>query len=228
MNKVKVQMKASYLQLRIYLLIVLGLMGIGIVTSVILDLTMGSDRNHHVSVGNVFTLYLILAATVLPLIYFKRIINIGATRTEYFIGLLAIYSFWAAVNALFNSLWLQLEISLTYIRANNYINILEVFHWDQFGIIGMAIYQFGIYMLLLSIVNLLFSGMWHYIGWLLWAILIAAISVGTSIAFLRGYVADFFKALLFNQSLLQGFMLAIGLSILFLLAGWLLTRRRTI
>lgn len=88
MNKVKVQMKASFLQLRFCLYIVLGIMAVGIVTSAILDLTMGSDRNHHVSVGNVFTLYLILTAVVLPLIYFKRIINIGATRTEYFVGLL--------------------------------------------------------------------------------------------------------------------------------------------
>ncbi|MGK5510287.1 hypothetical protein ACSNN5_19625 [Brevibacillus formosus] len=63
----------------------------------------------------------------------------------------------------------------------------------------MAIYQFGIYLLLLSTVNLLFSGM-----------------------------ANFFKELLFNPSLLQGFMLAMVLSVLFLLAGWLLTRRRPI
>lgn len=228
MNKVNVQVKASNVQLRIYLYIVLGLMAVGMVTSVILDLTMGSNRNHHVSVGNVFTLYLLLMAVVLPLHYFKRILNIGATRTEYFVGLLSIYSFWAAVNAVFNTLWLQLEISLTYIRANNYINILEVFHWDQFGIMGMVIYQFGIYMLLLSIVNLLFSGMWNYIGWFLWVILIAAISIGTSISFLRGYVADFFQYLLFNPSLLQGFMLAMGLSNLLLWAGWLLTRRRPI
>lgn len=44
MNKVKVQMKASFLQLRFCLYIVLGIMAVGIVTSAILDLTMGSDR----------------------------------------------------------------------------------------------------------------------------------------------------------------------------------------
>ncbi|MBB6673690.1 hypothetical protein [Cohnella nanjingensis] len=103
---------------------------------------------------------------------------------------------------------------------------MEIFHWDRFGFAGMFLYQFGVYMLLFSLLTLLFSGLRHAVGWLLWVVLIAAIPLGTALPVFRPHVAEGFGKLLFNDSLLQGFGITLILSLVFLAGGWLFTRRR--
>ncbi|MDQ0110669.1 hypothetical protein [Paenibacillus harenae] len=227
MNKTIVLLKASFLQLRMYLWIVLGILAVSVTTNIIVSLSMGPGENSSVSAVNLLTLFLIFVGSVLPLSFFKRMINLGATRKEYYIGILLIYAVWAATFALLNIVWFQLEIYL----IRNYehtFNILEIFHWDQFGVLGMFVYQFGAYLFLLSLLNLLFSGLRHVAGWVIWVVFIAAIPIFTSIANLRGKLADGLLALLFNDSLLQGFGLTFIIACLMLAGGWWFTTRRAL
>ncbi|MCQ6561089.1 hypothetical protein [Paenibacillus mendelii] len=227
LNKMNILIKASFLQLRLYLYIILGIIVVNILVQFIVGQFAGSGDNTNVSSGNMLLIILICMAVVLPVSFYKRIINLGASRKEYYTGLITIYTMWSALFALFNIVWLKLEIG--FIRDYyNTLNILEVFHWDQFGLAGMFLYQFGTYMLLASLLNLLFSSLRHVAGWIIWVVLIAAIPIGTSIASLRVKVADGFLTLLFNDSLLQGFGLTFLLSCLFLAGGWWFTKRRTI
>lgn len=226
MNKTAVLMRASFLQLKMYLLIVFGMVAVSVITNTIVSLSLGESDNTQVSTCNMLTIFLIFAGSVLPASLFRRAINLGATRKEYYRGILLVYGLLAALFALINILWYQLEVGL----IRNYVdtfNILEIFHWNQFGVIGMFVYQFGAYLLLLSLLNLLFSGLRQVAGWIIWVILIAAIPIFTSIATLRHHLADGLLALLFNDSLVQGFGLTVLLSCLFLAGGWWLTRRRT-
>lgn len=227
MTKTNVLWRASFLQLRVYMWCVFGIVTASFVSNFIVYLSIGyQEDNSQVSIGNMLAIFLIFVAIVLPAAFFKRIINLGATRKQYYVGVLAIYMIWSAAFALFNVLWLEVEKG--FIRDyTNIFNLLEIFHWDQFGVIGMILYQFGTYMLLASLLNLLFSGLRHPVGWLLWVLLIAAIPIGTSIPSLRVHVADGFLALLFNDSLFAGLGLTLGLTVLFLFGGWWLTRRRT-
>ncbi|MFB5760905.1 hypothetical protein [Paenibacillus medicaginis] len=227
MNKLMVLLKASFLQLRIYLLCITGIVALNVIASVIVYLSLGGEHEDDVSVANLFTIFLIFVASVLPVSFFKRIINLGASRKEYYVGVLIIYTIWSAVFSLFNILWLQIEIGIIQ-KYEHTLNILEIFHWDQFGLVGMFVYQFGAYMMLMSLLNLLFSGLRHFVGWIIWALLIAAIPIGTSLPSLRPKVAEGFLTLLFNDSLLQGFGLTFLFSCIFLAGGWLFTRRRTI
>jgi hypothetical protein len=169
------------------------------------------------------TVFLIFIGIVLPIGYFKRIINLGATRKEYYNGLLMIYTIWSAIFAVSNILWLKLEIGFNWTT----FNILQIFHWDQFGLAGMFVYQFGAYMLLISLLSLLFSGLRHVTGWVIWVALIAAIPIFTSIAPLRHKLAGWLQTMLFNDSLLQGFGWTFILSCVFLAGGWWFTARRT-
>ncbi|MEJ9217105.1 hypothetical protein P4H46_02620 [Paenibacillus glucanolyticus] len=57
---------------------------------------------------------------------------------------------------------------------------------------------------------------------------IAAIPIFTSIPSLRHTLADGLQALLFNDSLLQGFGLTLLISLVLLAGGWWFTARRTI
>jgi hypothetical protein len=92
---------------------------------------------------------------------------------------------------------------------------------------GLFVYQFGAYMLLISLLSLLFSGLRHIAGWVIWVALIAAIPIFTSIAPLRHELASGLQTLLFNDSLLQGFGWTFLLSCVLLAAGWWFTTRRT-
>lgn len=227
MNKTIVLMKASFLQLRLYLWIILSILAVSVITNLIVSLAMGPGENSSVSAANMLTLFLIFVGSILPASLFKRLINLGATRKEYYVGILLVYGVWAAFFAVLNIAWFQLEMNV----IRNYehtFNILEIFHWDQFGIVGMFMYQFGAYLLLLALLNLLFSGLRNALGWVIWVILIAAIPVFTSIASLRSKLADGLLALLFNDSLLQGFGLTFGMACLLLAGGWLFTARRSI
>lgn len=226
MNKSLAIWKASFLQLRIYLLCVLAVVAAGFLANFIVFLSVGSEDSTQVSIMNQLVICLIFVGSVLPAGFFKRIINVGATRKEYYVGLLTIYAIWAAAAAIVNLLGWKLEVG--FIR--NYtgtFNIIEIFHWDQFGVLGVLVYQFGTYMLLMSLLSLLFSGLRYVAGWILWVVLIAAIPIFTSVPSLQPKVADFFQTLLFNDSLWKGFGLELVLSLVFLAGGWLFTRKRT-
>jgi hypothetical protein len=220
-------MKASFLQLRTYLWIILGILAVSVITNLIVSLSMGSGENSSVSAANLLTLFLIFVGSVLPVCFFRRVINLGATRKEYYLGILLIYALWAAFFAVINIIWFQLELILIRDYEHTF-NILEIFHWDQFGIVGMFVYQFGAYLFVLALLNLLFSGLQHAAGWVIWAAFIAAIPIFTSIAPLRHKLADGLLALLFNDSLLQGFGLTFVIACLLLAGGWWFTARRAL
>ncbi|MEC0307311.1 hypothetical protein P4H67_11125 [Paenibacillus lautus] len=228
MNKTTALMRASFLQLRPYLLVMLGTIAISMIANVIISLSLGdSSENTQVSAANLLTVFLLFVGSVLPAGLFRRVMNLGATRKEYYIGMLLVYSIWSAIFAVLNIIWLQVEIG--FIRQyENTFNILEIFGWNQFGIVGMFFYQFGAYLLLISLLNLLFSGLRHVLGWVVWVVLIAAIPIFTSIPSLRHTLADGLLALLFNDSLLQGLGLTLIISLVLLAGGWWFTARRTI
>jgi hypothetical protein len=228
LNKSTVLMRASFLQLRPYLWSILGTIAISILANVIVSLSLGDNgENKQVSAANLLTVFLLFIGSVLPAGLFRRVMNLGATRKEYYAGMLLVYALWSAIFAMLNIIWLQIEIG--FIRNyENTFNILEIFGWSQFGIVGMFVYQFGAYLLLISLLNLLFSGLRHVLGWVVWVVFIAAIPIFTSIPSLRHTLADGLQALLFNDSLLQGFGLTLLISLVLLAGGWWFTARRTI
>lgn len=227
MKAMTVHIKATYLQVRLYiwgviLMILLGRLADWIVTLS----TNGSYNTMRLSDGNLLLLILLFFAVVLPLRYFKRIIHLGASREHYFKGLLIVFAIWAATIALFNSFYHVLEVNV----LRNYsgmVDMIEAFHWTDFGVAGSFLYQAAFYVMFMAFLCLLVSGYSHPAGWLLWALVITAIPVGTAIPSLRVHVAAFFKALLFNNSLLTGVFFNLALYVLFAAGGWWFTRRRT-
>ncbi|WP_143014361.1 MULTISPECIES: hypothetical protein [unclassified Paenibacillus] len=229
MNKNKMIVKAAYIQMRIYIWILLAYIAAGLVANLIVFLAIG-NANHSpapVAIGNMLSVILIMMAVVLPLAFFRKIINTGATRKEYYIALMIIYTLSAIVLSIINIVFLLLVDQL-YKDDSFYFNILEIFHWDQFGIMGMFLYQFAAYMLLTSTISMLFSGIGSYVGLSLWVIVIAAIPISTSIASYRHSLADGLQTLLFNDSLFVGVAICLIPCCIFLFAGWEFTKRRTL
>lgn len=170
-------------------------------------------------------LLLPLMAIVLPLSYYKRIVHLGASRAQYFRGLHAVFAVWAAAVALFNSLWIMLQkhVFQNYTGA---VDLVDAFHWNDFGFAGSFLYQTAFYLMAMALLSMLISGHSNTVGWLLSALIITAIPVGTAIPSLRVHVVSFFKSLLFNDSLLLGVGFNLVLYAMFVAGGWLFTRVR--
>jgi hypothetical protein len=228
LNKNVAILKAAYIQLRIYMFWIIVAVAANGVSMFVQYLTIGKQtENYAVSIGNFLSLILIFAAIILPIKFFRRMMNLGATRVEYYTGVVVVYVVGAAFFSVLNIICLKLLDQGLLQDYVNFFNLFEIFHWDQFGIAGMFLYQFSVYLLLVSLINLMYSGLRSYMGLTLWVILAAAIPISTSIASYRHNLADGLQTLLFNDSLLAGFGICFTLSCVCLMGGWLLTSRRT-
>ncbi|KQO17940.1 hypothetical protein [Paenibacillus sp. Leaf72] len=226
MGALTVHLKATYLQMRIYIWFIIILTVLGRLAEFIVNLLVNNSGGTILSAGNMLILILLLLAIVLPLSYYKRIVQLGASRKQYFWGLQFVFAVWAAVLALLNSLWTHVEVNVLQDHEST-VGLIEAFHWDDFGLAGSFLYQTVFYLMAMALLSMLISGYYRFTGWLLWALIAAAIPVGTSIPSLRVHVVSFFKALLFNGSLLAGVGFNLILFLTFVAGGWLFTRGRT-
>ncbi|MCM3782272.1 hypothetical protein M3231_04760 [Neobacillus mesonae] len=224
MNALAVHLKATYFQLRVYIWLVIIFILLGRLAEFIVGLSTNSSQDTVLSDGNLLLLILLFIAIVLPISYYKRIVHLGASREQYFWGLHFVYAVWAVVIALFNSLWPLLEVD---VFNRNTVNLIEAFHWNEFGIAGSFLYQTVFYLMTMALLSMLVSSYYHLVGWLLWALFIVAIPTGTAVPSLRVHVESFFEALLFNDSLLAGVGFNLVLFLVFLAGGWFFTMRRT-
>ncbi|MEK4054848.1 hypothetical protein MHB84_14730 [Paenibacillus sp. FSL F4-0087] len=224
MGALTVHLKATYLQMRIYIWMVIILILLGRLAEFIVGLFIDSSQNTGIADGNLLLLILLIFAIVLPLSYYNRIVHLGASRKQYFFGLQFVYIVWAVAIALFNSLWSVLEVNVLH---KNTVNLIEAFHWNEFGVVGSFLYQTIFYLMTMALLSMLISGYHHIAGWLLWVLFIVAIPTGTAIPALRAHVVSFFEALLFNSSLLKGVGFNLVLFIVFVAGGWFFTKGRT-
>jgi hypothetical protein len=221
-----VHIKATYLHIRIYLWGVIGMILLGRLADLIVSLSTKSMGGNRLSDGNMLLLILLCTAIVLPIRYFKRIIHLGASREQYFKGLHLSFALWATGIALFNTCWYIFEVKVLR-QYTGIVDMIEAFHWNDFGFAGIFLYQTAFYIMAMAFLSMLVSGYHHPAGWLLSALVITAIPVGTAFSSLRVHVASFFKALLFNSSLPAGIAYNLALYLLFVAGAWLFTRRRT-
>ncbi|MUG45308.1 hypothetical protein [Paenibacillus woosongensis] len=224
MSALAVHLKATYLQLRIYIWMVIIFILLGRLAEFIVGLFTDTSQSAVLAGGNLLLLILLLIAIMLPLSYYKRIVHLGASRKQYFVGLQVVYAVWAAAIALFNCLWPLVEVNVLH---KNTVNLVEAFRWNEFGLAGSFLYQTIFYLMVMALLSMLVSGYYRFAGWLVWALFIVAIPTGTAIPSLRVHVASFFEALLFNTSLLAGVGFNLMLFFLFVAGGWFFTMRRT-
>lgn len=224
MGALTVHLKATYLQLRIYIWMIIIIIILGRLAELIVGFFTDSSQKTGLADGNLLLLILLIIAIVLPLSYYSRIVHLGASRKQYFWGLQFVYIVWAVALALFNSLWPIFEVNVLHKSTHN---LIEAFHWNEFGIMGSFLYQTIFYLMAMALLSMLISGSYHLFGWFLWALLIVAIPTGTAIPALRTHVVSFFEALLFNDSLLKGVGFNLVLFLVFVAVGWFFTKKRT-
>jgi hypothetical protein len=228
LNKTLAISKAAYIQLRVYMFWIFVALVLDSVSKLIQYWAVGyQPENYGISVGNFLSLILLIAAVILPLPFFRRMMNLGATRQDYYIGVTAIYVVGCAALAALNVILYKLLDQGLLLDYVNYFDLFHIFHWDQFNVVGMFLYQFAVLLLLVSFIHLMFSAVRSHVGISLWVIVAAAIPISTSIAAYRAKLADGLYVLLFNDSLISGSGICFLLSIACLIGGWFFTSRRT-
>ncbi|CQR55966.1 hypothetical protein [Paenibacillus riograndensis] len=225
MGTLTVHLVATYRQLKMYIWFILMIIVLGRTAELIVTTLTDSRGVSRLSETNMLILLLPLMAIALPLSYFKRIVHLGASRKQYFQGLHAVFAVWAAAVALINSLWITLQIHVFHNYASA-VDLVDAFHWNDFGFAGSFLYQTAFYLMSMALLSTLVSGFSNPVGWLLSALILTAIPVGTAIPSLRIHIASFFKILLLNDSLLLGVGFNLLLYLLFAAGGWLFTRVR--
>ncbi|WP_340018494.1 hypothetical protein [Paenibacillus sp. FSL H3-0457] len=226
MTRIRGVIVGAYSLLKLYLFIIIVLEGLHFLINSILGIS-GLNQNPEVSAGNIVTSFLIVMAIILPIFLFKRILNLGASRGEYYIGSIATYLLFTVVFSIFNILWYLLEINV-FVKYKNYFNIIEILNWDQHGILGMFIYQFGAYLLAISLFNFIVTSLKSRLGIILSLIIAGGISSILSIKALRTVFVERLIDVIMNPNIIVGTMLTLVVAVFFFAIGWCFISKKEI
>ena len=157
---------------------------------------------------------------------FTKLMHLGASKKDYFLGCLISYVILAAGISLVNTM-IHLVIDPAY-SARTVINLMDVCRWTENGIAAAALQQMLFLLLLMVFLHVLLSMQAHWYGWLTDAILVVIICVFTPIAPLRSVLAGFFRLIMLNGSAVPHICICLLLSAALSLGGLAVLKRKTL
>ncbi|GKX27564.1 hypothetical protein SH1V18_00440 [Vallitalea longa] len=175
------------------------------IISMIINFFLGQSNTENQSIGNLFALINILAPIFIILKYYRKLINIGAKKLDFFKGCILNYIVFAVIVSIINILFYYVIEPLIWGSSFN-ISFLPAFDWTSSGVFACFIYQTGFYILISVFIHtlVLYQNMW--IGWVADVLIITIISVFTPIAPLRQVLITFFRATTLNPSFIMQFI----------------------
>ena len=146
--------------------------------------------------------YTWLLAVLTPFFFvfydFTKLMHLGASKKDYYLGCLISYGFLAFCISLVNTL-VHLLIDPVY-PAQTVINLIDVCQWTENGIVVAGVQQMFFLLLVMIFLHVLLSMQAHWYGWLTDAVLVAIICIFTPIAPLRAVLAGFFQIVMMNSN----------------------------
>jgi len=202
--------------------IIAGAMAIQTLVFVILLRSGVIIGGSQISVGSLLWLLPLLAGIFVPARNFRRIINLGGKRHNFFWGSLMAYAVLAAAVTIANTA-IYYVVDLPIIRADLFhpffpfypreafimgepghiggiANLIEVFRWNQNGIIFVLLQQFAFLFLICTVAHTLTAIQVKWYGWVTNVVLIAIISVFSPIPVLRQALVWFFNLIIFHDT----------------------------
>ena len=174
--------------------------------------------------------YIWLLAAMTPFFFvfydYTKVMHLGASKRDYFIGCLISYGVLALGISLINSL-IHLLIDPAY-PAQAVINLMDVCNWTENGIFVAGLQQTFFLLLVMVFLHVLLSMQPHWYGWLTDAILVAIICIFTPIAPLRSILAGFFQVVMLNGNGALHIGICLLLSAALSFAGLLVLKRKTL
>lgn len=146
--------------------------------------------------------YTWLIAVLTPFFFvfydFTKLMHLGTSKRDYFLGCLISYVLLACCISLANTA-LYLLIDPIY-PARTVINMMDVCGWTENGVFLAGIQQAAFLLLVMVFLHVLLSIQAHWYGWLADAVLAAIICVFTPVEPLRAILAGFFRIVMLNGS----------------------------
>lgn len=174
--------------------------------------------------------YTWLLAVLTPFFFvfydFTKLMHLGASKKDSYLGCLISYGFLAFCISLVNTL-VHLLIDPVY-PAETVINLMDVCQWTANGIVVAGLQQMFFLLLVMIFLHVLLSMQTHWYGWLTDAILVAIICVFTPIAPLRAVLAGFFQIIMINSNAILHIGVCLFLSAALSLGGLVVLKRKTL
>lgn len=175
-------------------------------------LSGGADSGGSVT-GNTLWLLIPLAAIVISARNFRRIVNLGGKRGNFFTGCFITYLILAAAVSLVNILlFYTYDQFLLNTRSFEILNLLSAFGWTAHGPVIAFFQQFAFFFLFAVFTHTLTALQDSWIGWAADILIIAVIAVFTPIEPLRAVLYNFFEMILFHPSALLQIITCIALA----------------
>lgn len=176
--------------------------------------------------GNYTWLLAVFAPFFFVFYDFSRLMHLGASKRDYFLGSLISYGLLAFGISLLNTL-IHLVIDPAY-QAQTVINMMDVCRWTENGLVAAGVQQMCFLFLVMVFLHVLLSMQAHWYGWLTDAVLAAIICVFTPIAPLRSVLGQFFGLIMFNPNAVLHIGVCLLLSAALSFAGLAVLRRKTL
>ena len=157
---------------------------------------------------------------------FTKLMHLGASKKDYYLGCLISYGFLAFCISLANTL-IHLLIDPLY-PAKTVINLMDVCKWTENGIVAAGFQQMFFLLLVMVSLHLLLSMQAHWYGWLTDAVLAAIICIFTPIAPLREILSGFFQIIMLNGNAILHIGVCLLLSAALSLVGLVVLKRKTL
>lgn len=174
--------------------------------------------------------YTWLLAVLTPFFFvfydFTKLMHLGASKKDYYVGCLISYGFLAFCISLVNTL-VHLLIDPIY-PAQTVINLMDVCQWTENGMFVAGLQQLFFLLLVMIFLHVLLSMQAHWYGWLTDAILVAVICIFTPIAPLRGILAGFFQIIMLNSHAVLHIGICLLLNAALSFVGLMVLKRKTL
>lgn len=199
---------------------------ISFIITVLVVLCATSSGDVVLSNGNYTWLLALLTPFFFVFYDFTKLMHLGASKKDFFLGCLISYGFLAFCISLVNTI-IHLLIDPIY-PAQTVINMMDVCQWTENGIIVAALQQMFFLLLVMVFLHVLLSMQPHWYGWLIDAVFVAIICIFTPITPLRAVLAGFFQIIMLNSNAVLHIGICLLLSAALSLGGLAVLKRKTL
>lgn len=193
---------------------------------VVLCATTSGDSKIALSNGNYTWLLAIITPFLFVFYNYTKLVHLGTSKKDYFLGSLSSYGLMAFLVSLVNTAIHLLIDPLN--RTQIVINMMDLCGWTVNGMVVAFIQQTVFLLLTMIFLHVLLSMQPYWYGWLADGILVAIICIFTPIAPLRHILAGFFKVIMFNSNALLHIGICLLLSAALSIIGLSVLKRKTL
>lgn len=173
----------------------------------IIAVNFGSNLSNQIEIsgGCFLWLLILLAAIFIPGVNFKKFINLGGKREIFFWGSLMTYVLLCIIISFCNTIIFYTLDNI--IISKNYfeglVNLIQIFGWNQNGMIITFFQQFAFLLLAATAIHTLTAIQDKWYGWITDVAIIAFLTVFITISPLRQVLISFFILIVFHTNALM-------------------------